>query len=103
VSDISKETSDAVYRRDNFICQYCGFDGRTFLHWRQLEIDHVDPEGPRDDPNNCVVCCHHCNTTKQATKIRTLDEARAMMAPRIKAHFDWYQQHIVPNVEWKKS
>lgn len=29
-------------------------------HWQRLTIDHVAPEGPRDDPANMRLLCYQC-------------------------------------------
>ncbi len=50
--------------RDKFVCQYCGWDGRTsFGHWTFLSVDHLVPEGhpKREDPQYKVTACRFCN------------------------------------------
>ncbi len=53
-----------AYLRDRFKCQYCGFDGRDFLGWMQLSVDHIVPRGAggADDLDNLATCCHSCNS-----------------------------------------
>jgi len=53
-----------IYLRDDFVCQYCGFDGRETIE--QLSIDHVLPRalGGKSVWNNVVTACHSCNGKK---------------------------------------
>lgn len=57
-----KFSSRAVYRRDDFTCQYC----RKRHKVENLSIDHVVPrskEGPTSW-ENCVTACFTCNNKK---------------------------------------
>jgi 5-methylcytosine-specific restriction endonuclease McrA len=58
----------AVFRRDNFTCQYCG------LQSNRLTIDHVIPRhrGGKHVWNNVVSACPACNRRKGG---KTLEEA----------------------------
>ena len=35
----------AIFARHAFTCTYCGFDGRDFLSWMQLSLDHIIQRG----------------------------------------------------------
>ena len=63
-------TRNNVFRRDNYVCQYCR---RRFLS-HQLNIDHVFPRsrGGEHRWENVVTSCLPCNTRKRD---RTPDEA----------------------------
>jgi len=63
-------TRNNVFRRDNYVCQYCR---RRFLS-HQLNIDHVFPRsrGGSHQWENVVTSCLPCNTRKRD---RTPDEA----------------------------
>jgi len=61
-SPISSKLRFEVFRRDKFVCQYCGACGpRT-----ELEIDHVIPvaRGGTDDIDNLKTSCFRCNRGK---------------------------------------
>jgi 5-methylcytosine-specific restriction endonuclease McrA len=60
-----------VYKRDSYICQYCG--ARPGI--RELTVDHIIPRcrGGRSDWINCVSACAKCNKKKGS---RTLEEAQ---------------------------
>jgi 5-methylcytosine-specific restriction endonuclease McrA len=65
-----RQIRDAVLRRDNHACRYCGqTSGR-------IECDHVVPiaRGGRTVPDNLVAACRSCNRRKG---IRTLSEWRS--------------------------
>lgn len=56
----------SVHQRDNFVCRYCGVDGkRSFDVWLTLSWDHLLPKGhpSRDDPNFIVTSCFFCNVS----------------------------------------
>jgi len=61
-------TNSALFRRDQFMCAYCGKVGA-----RGLTRDHITPlsKGGKDSWLNCCACCWSCNTVKGS---RTLDE-----------------------------
>jgi len=60
-----------VYRRDDFICQYC----REEFHPRELTLDHVFPvsKGGKKSWTNIVTACKTCNQRKGN---KTPEEAR---------------------------
>lgn len=55
-------TNAALFARDQWICLYCGADGRRHA----LTRDHVLPtsKGGRDIWENVVAACIHCNSKK---------------------------------------
>ena len=54
--------NDALFKRDGFLCLYCG---ESFSR-RYLSRDHVIPfkQGGKDTWNNVVAACKHCNNQK---------------------------------------
>lgn len=61
-------TNSALFRRDQFMCAYCGK-----MTPMGLTRDHIVPlsRGGRDDWLNCCACCRTCNLDKGS---KTLDE-----------------------------
>ena len=55
-------TNSALFARDHYLCMYCG----QHFHKTQLTRDHVLPlsKGGRDDWENVVCACLHCNVRK---------------------------------------
>lgn len=59
-----------IFKRDQFICQYCGFAGTA----NELSIDHIIPVSQNGETSwlNCVTACKFCNGRK---KNRTPEQA----------------------------
>ena len=57
---IPDELKQAVFKRDNYTCQYCGNVGGD------LEIEHIIPvsKGGNNDIRNLVTACRACNRAK---------------------------------------
>jgi 5-methylcytosine-specific restriction endonuclease McrA len=91
-------TRKEVFRRDNFICQYCGSSGK------ELTIDHVVPRhmGGEHIWNNVVTACSLCNHRKGG---RTLEQSgmRLMHSPKEppSSAFYIFGRHIAENQEWE--
>lgn len=60
---ISKKIRFEVFKRDSFVCAYCGKTPPTVI----LEVDHIDPKskGGADDINNLITACFDCNRGKK--------------------------------------
>jgi 5-methylcytosine-specific restriction endonuclease McrA len=80
----------AIYRRDDFTCQYCGRKRPT----SELSLDHVFPKskGGKSDWENVVVACTDCNAKKAD---RTLKEAglKLLKQPK-KPEYNFYPGDI---------
>lgn len=79
--NLSKRTRFAVFKRDEFTCQYCGATPPNAV----LEVDHIEPvaEGGSDDESNLVTACFPCNRGKAAIPLSVVPEALAERAARI--------------------
>lgn len=81
---LSKRARFEVFKRDGFVCQYCGAHPPDAT----LEVDHIVPvaEGGPDDPDNLVTACLPCNRGKAAIPLtsipESLEEKAAMVAER---------------------
>lgn len=64
---LSKKTRFKVFKRDNFICQYCGKGPPKTI----LEVDHVvcKKDGGKDDLFNLTTSCFACNRGKGGTSV----------------------------------
>lgn len=60
---ISKKLRFEVFKRDGFICQYCGKTPPDVT----LEIDHINPKSKKgtNNINNLVTACFDCNRGKR--------------------------------------
>lgn len=54
-----------VYDRHEGICPGCYWCGRA-LEWRSAVVDHVNAEKDDNRPENLVVACQRCNTTRSS-------------------------------------
>ena len=63
---IPRNARDYVKWRDNYTCQYCGYDFIKNDFKRRLEIDHIVPRsrGGDNDRTNLICSCHNCNQEK---------------------------------------
>lgn len=59
---LSKRERFEIFKRDAFICQYCGNRPPDVV----LEVDHIDPrsKGGSDDQINLITACWDCNRGK---------------------------------------
>lgn len=69
---LSKTDRFEVFKRDGFVCQYCGSSPPKVV----LEIDHivaVSAGGP-DDIDNLITACFDCNRGKGARELTATSE-----------------------------
>ena len=66
---ISAKTRFDIFKRDGFVCQYCGAHPPKVL----LEADHIVPvaDGGGNETDNLIAACWTCNRGKAA---RSLDD-----------------------------
>ena len=86
-----------VFKRDGFVCVYCGFDGNGFHQWRQLSVDHLRPagDGGTDSRDNLVTACHFCNSATSRMKFspdQTDDEILALKRERVRVRLKEFHQ-----------
>lgn len=67
---ISKKIRFEVFKRDGFICQYCGKTPPEAI----LEIDHINPKSKKgtNDINNLITSCFDCNRGKGGIALKTI-------------------------------
>lgn len=93
-SDTVKYSDQAVFNRDNNICQYWHYDSKGNKHKKKLStqdrtIDHVVPKskGGETSFENCVTACIECNVKKKRNrtpKEAGLELVRVPKAPHLK-------------------
>lgn len=100
--------------RYNFICQYCGYDGRSFPNWFQLTVDHIIPQnsGGDNNPENLITACQACNSItsrmkfdKDVTREEVLAAKRKRVRERQKDYFQFWKENVAPRFieKWKES
>jgi 5-methylcytosine-specific restriction endonuclease McrA len=88
---------NAIFKRDNHRCQYCGSDKSPFT------VDHIVPRdrGGADTWENLVCACSHCNGRKRN---RTPQEAgmQLLRKPRKPGYLFFIQTLVrIPDERWK--
>jgi len=80
--NISKKLRFEIFKRDEFICQYCGDTPPRVV----LEVDHVQPvcEGGNNDEDNLITSCFDCNRGKGGRLLSRAPEAVKSKAAKIK-------------------
>lgn len=81
-SPVTREEGKKILERDDFVCRYCGLDGRaSFENALVMRVDFVQPRAKKGkkDPNNLVACCTPCNTIKGTRVYANFDEAKTFV------------------------
>jgi hypothetical protein len=79
---ISKKTRFEVFKRDGFVCQYCGSHPPEVI----LEPDHINPvaNGGGNDMDNLVTSCFDCNRGKSARLLTVVPKSLKERATEVK-------------------
>jgi hypothetical protein len=90
---VSKRLRFEVFKRDGFVCQYCGDHPPAVV----LHVDHIVPvaEGGRNDMDNLVTACAPCNLGKSAVPLNVVPQSLADKAEEVaerEAQLLGYQQ-----------
>lgn len=84
-SPVSAEEGRKILERDNYVCQYCGLDGRaSFENALVMRVDFVVPRAHKGKktPDNLVACCVPCNTIKGKKVYASFDKTKADVLAR---------------------
>ena len=84
-SPVTVEEGRKILERDDYVCRYCGLDGRaSFENALVMRVDFVVPRARKGkkDPGNLVACCSPCNTIKGTHVYKSFDEAKADVLAR---------------------
>ena len=84
-SPVTVEEGRKILERDDYVCRYCGLDGRaSFENALIMRVDFVVPRARKGkkDPSNLVACCTPCNTIKGTRVYANIDEAKAFVLSR---------------------
>lgn len=78
---ISKKTRFEIFKRDSFVCQYCGSTPPSVV----LHVDHITPValGGKNDDENLITACEGCNLGKSATPLSSVPESILNKAERV--------------------
>ena len=84
-SPVALEEGRKILERDDYVCRYCGLDGRaSFENALVMRVDFVVPRARKGkkNPSNLVACCTPCNTIKGTRVYASLDEAKSYVLGR---------------------
>lgn len=78
---LSKRTRFEVFKRDQFVCQYCGAHPPDAL----LHVDHIIAvaNGGTNDTDNLVTACQDCNLGKGAIPLSAAPQSLADKAAEV--------------------
>ena len=96
---LSKKVRFEVFKRDKFICQYCGKHSPNII----LEIDHIEPvsKGGTNDILNLITSCKECNRGK--TNIQLDDESALAKQKKQLEELQERREQIELLLQWRKS
>lgn len=81
---MSKKLRFEVFKRDKFVCQYCGAHPPSVV----LHVDHINPvsKGGSNDMDNLITACQPCNSGKSDIELsdvpQSLQDKAAMVLER---------------------
>jgi len=83
----SRYNYQRVYKRDMYICQYCGYSPYYCDEFRPLHIDHILPWSYRgsNNINNLVVACESCNLTASSKWFETFAEKKQYILDNLRS------------------
>jgi len=90
----------AIYKRDDYTCQYCGRQAPKDIAPDELSIDHVLPraQGGTTEWDNVVLACLACNRKKDN---RTPEQAHmALLREPVMPHYDILQGRMIRVDSW---
>jgi 5-methylcytosine-specific restriction endonuclease McrA len=82
---VSLEEGRKILERDDYVCQYCGLDGRaSFENALVMRVDFVVPRARKGKktPANLVACCTPCNTIKGTKVYANFEDAKTDVLAR---------------------
>ena len=99
-SPVTVEEGRKILERDDYVCRYCGLDGRaSFENALVMRVDFVRPRAHKGKktPDNLVACCIPCNTIKGTRVYASFDEAKAhVLARREELRKGWQEKTARP-------
>ena len=99
-SPVTVEEGRKILERDDYVCRYCGLDGRaSFENALVMRVDFVVPRAKKGkkDPKNLVACCGPCNTIKGTRVYKSFDHAKEyVLATREELRKAWQAKQARP-------
>ena len=102
-SPVTVEEGRKILERDDYVCRYCGLDGRaSFENALVMRVDFVVPRAHKGkkDPSNLVACCTPCNTIKGTRVYASFNEAKSyVLARREELRKAWQAKNARPGAK----
>jgi len=97
---LSKKIRFEVFKRDGFICQYCGGHPPAII----LEVDHIIPVSKKgtDDIDNLVTSCFDCNRGKSNRELTSLPQSTIEKTEELKEKEEQYLEYKKIQTKIKK-
>lgn len=99
-SPVSQEEGRKILERDDYVCKYCGLDGRaSFENALMMRVDFIVPRARKGkkEPGNLVACCTPCNTIKGTRVYKNFDDAKSyVLAQREGLRKAWASKVVRP-------
>jgi len=78
---LSKKIRFEIFKRDGFVCQYCGAHPPSIV----LQVDHIIPvaKGGLNGIDNLITSCQPCNIGKGARELNIVPQPLALKAKEI--------------------
>jgi 5-methylcytosine-specific restriction endonuclease McrA len=100
---VSLQEGIRVLERDNYVCQYCGLDGRaSFENALVMSVDFVVPRARKGKkvPGNLVACCKPCNAIKGTRLYPSFEAAKEfVLAQREELRKSWQSKTGRPSAK----
>ncbi len=95
-----------VHRRDDFVCVYCGLDGKVWPNWLFLSWDHLLPRGhpERDNEEYIITACIFCNVCHNRTTFdvegktpaELIEQKKPFILQRRNEYRDFWERYVRP-------
>ena len=105
-NDAHRGYAFSILERDNFVCRYCGWDGKVWPNWLYLSWAFLLPIGHphRNDSEYIVAACIFCIVLQNRTAIdvegKTPAQLVAQQKPQVlerrKQYKEFWQQNVRP-------
>lgn len=97
---ISKKTRFEVFKRDGFVCQYCGAHPPAVI----LEPDHINPvaNGGDNSMDNLITSCFDCNRGKSSNLLTVVPKSLREKAAEIRereAQIEGYREAVQASLD----
>lgn len=98
---ISKSKREAVYRKYNGHCAYCGRE----ISYKDMQVDHFQPlrawgieDAGTDDLDNLMPACRMCNHYKRANSLETFRRYIAEIPRKLRENYIYKVGVVYGNV-----